>query len=880
MEDKYAELREAVEKVELVDAHAHNIVALNSTVPFLNCFSEATGDALSFAPHTLSFKRCLKDISELYGSESSLHGVQYYRNTTGLERISAKCFHAARISTLLIDDGLEADQKLDIEWHCKYVPYTGRILRIERLAEQILDDGSADGIIWTLDTFTRIFLGKLNSLADKVFGLKSIAAYRSGLKINTDVTRKEAEEGLADVLHAGTPVRITNKHLIDFIFLRSLEVALSFDLPMQIHTGFGDKDLDLRLCNPLHLRSVLEDKRYSKSRIVLLHASYPFSKEASYLASVYSQVYLDFGLAVPKLSVHGMITSVKELLELAPIKKVMFSTDGCLFPETFYLGAKQAREVVFSVLRDACADGDLSIAEALEAVKDIFADNAKQFYKLDAAAQFVISENIASDHSSKLANEVSNVTESNAKQFYNLSATVNPINLENGICPHSLKVATQSSEQDVSFVRIIWVDTSGQHRCRVVQRKRFHDSVKTNGLGLTFASMAMTSAADGPADGTDLSGVGEIRLLPHLSTKRRIPWAKQEEMVLADMYLRPGEAWEYCPREALRRVLKVLKEEFNLEVNAGFESEFFLLKKASSEGKEEWVPFDTSSYCSTSAFDVAAPILYEIIAALESLNIHVDQLHAESGNGQYEIVTGYTACSDAADNLIFTREAIRAVARKHGLLATFVPKYALGEIGSGSHVHISLSQNGKNVFMASDESSRYGMSKVGEEFMSGVLDHLPSILAFTAPVPNSYDRLQPHTWSGAYLCWGKENKEAPLRAACPPGIPDGFVSNFEIKAIDGCANPYLALSSIIASGIDGLRRHLNLPEPINEDPQEGKLQRLPKSLSESVDALEKDSALEKLIGEKLLLAVKGVRKAEINYYAQNKDAYKNLIYRY
>ncbi|KAL8135908.1 hypothetical protein AgCh_010505 [Apium graveolens] len=858
MEDKYAELREAVEKVELVDAHAHNIVALNSTVPFLNCFSEATGDALSFAPHTLSFKRCLKDISELYGSESSLHGVQYYRNTTGLERISAKCFHAARISTLLIDDGLEADQKLDIEWHCKYVPYTGRILRIERLAEQILDDGSADGIIWTLDTFTRIFLGKLNS----------------------DVTRKEAEEGLADVLHAGTPVRITNKHLIDFIFLRSLEVALSFDLPMQIHTGFGDKDLDLRLCNPLHLRSVLEDKRYSKSRIVLLHASYPFSKEASYLASVYSQVYLDFGLAVPKLSVHGMITSVKELLELAPIKKVMFSTDGCLFPETFYLGAKQAREVVFSVLRDACADGDLSIAEALEAVKDIFADNAKQFYKLDAAAQFVISENIASDHSSKLANEVSNVTESNAKQFYNLSATVNPINLENGICPHSLKVATQSSEQDVSFVRIIWVDTSGQHRCRVVQRKRFHDSVKTNGLGLTFASMAMTSAADGPADGTDLSGVGEIRLLPHLSTKRRIPWAKQEEMVLADMYLRPGEAWEYCPREALRRVLKVLKEEFNLEVNAGFESEFFLLKKASSEGKEEWVPFDTSSYCSTSAFDVAAPILYEIIAALESLNIHVDQLHAESGNGQYEIVTGYTACSDAADNLIFTREAIRAVARKHGLLATFVPKYALGEIGSGSHVHISLSQNGKNVFMASDESSRYGMSKVGEEFMSGVLDHLPSILAFTAPVPNSYDRLQPHTWSGAYLCWGKENKEAPLRAACPPGIPDGFVSNFEIKAIDGCANPYLALSSIIASGIDGLRRHLNLPEPINEDPQEGKLQRLPKSLSESVDALEKDSALEKLIGEKLLLAVKGVRKAEINYYAQNKDAYKNLIYRY
>lgn len=134
---------------------------------------------------------------------------------------------------------------------------------------------------------------------------------------------------------------------------------------------------------------------------------------------------------------------------------------------SLFVGSKKAREVVFSVLRDACADGDLSNAEALEAVKDIFTDNAKQFYKLDAAAKFVISENGASDNSLKLTNEVSDGVESNAKQIYNLNAAVNPFNLENGTCPYSLKVATQSSEQDVSFVRIIWVDTSGQHRCRV-----------------------------------------------------------------------------------------------------------------------------------------------------------------------------------------------------------------------------------------------------------------------------------------------------------------------------------------------------------------------------------------------------------------------------
>ncbi|KAK4583073.1 hypothetical protein RGQ29_026022 [Quercus rubra] len=837
----FTELREAIEEVELVDGHAHNIVALDSTFPFIRAFSEAEGDALSYAPHSLSFKRNLRHIAELYGSELSLQGVEEYRRLSGLQSISSICFGAARISAILVDDGIEFDKKHDIEWHKSFAPVVGRILRIEHLAEKILDQELPNGGAWTLDTFTKTYLEKLKSVANQIFGLKSIAAYRSGLEINTNVTRKDAEEGLSEILSAGKPTRIMNKSFIDYVFTRSLEVALCFDLPVQIHTGFGDKDLDMRLSNPLHLRTLLEDKRFSKCRIVLLHASYPFSKEASYLASVYSQVYLDFGLAVPKLSVHGMISSVKELLELAPIKKVMFSTDGYAFPETFYLGAKQAREVVFSVLRDACVDGDLSIAEAIEASKDIFAQNAIQFYKVNLS--------LGSKHT---------------------------------VTPNSLKIKTSASHNDVSLVRIIWVDGSGQHRCRVVPSMRFNNVIKKNGVGLTFASMGMTSFADGPADETNLTGTGEIRLFPDLSTKFRIPWKKQEEMVLADMHLKPGEAWEYCPREALRRVTKILKDEFNLEMNAGFENEFFLLKSVLREGKEEWMPVDSTPYCSTSAFDAMSPLLQEVVAALDSLNVTVEQLHAEAGKGQFEMALGYTACTHAADKLVFTREVIRAVARKRGLLATFMPKYALDDIGSGSHVHISLYQNGENVFKASGGTSRYGMSTVGEEFMAGVLHHLPAILAFTAPVPNSYDRIVPNTWSGAYQCWGKENREAPLRTACPPGIPDGLVSNFEIKSFDGCANPYLGLAAIVAAGIDGLRRHLSLPEPVDTNPDSlaDKLRRLPASLSESLKALRNDSVLTDLIGEKLLVAIKGIRKAEIDYYSKNKDAYKQLIYRY
>ncbi|KAJ6913595.1 protein fluG [Populus alba x Populus x berolinensis] len=735
--------------------------------------------------------------------------------------------------------------------------------------------------------FSVIFLQSI-TVADKIVGLKSIAAYRSGLEINTNVARKDAEKGLTEALRDGNPTRIANKSFIDYIFTMSLEVSLSFDLPMQIHTGFGDKDLDLRLSNPLHLRMLLEDERFSKCRVVLLHASYPFSKEASYLASVYPQVYLDFGLAIPKLSVQGMISSVKELLELAPIKKVMFSTDGYAFPETYYLGAKKARECLFSVLRDACIDGDLTLAEAIEAAKDIFALNAIKFYKINVDANAFSSKDTVS---------------------------VNPV-----------KIESRALENSSSLVRVLWVDTSGQHRCRAVPLKRFNDIVRKNGVGLTHASMAMCSATDGLADETGLTAVGEIRLVPDVTTRKKIPWMERQEMVLADMHLRPGEPWEYCPREALRRVLKVLKDEFNLVMDAGFENEFVLLKSVSREGKEEWVPIDSTPYCSTAAFDAASPILDEIVGALHSLDITVEQLHAEAGKGQFELAMGHTICPLSADNLIYTREVIRAIARKHGLLATFVPKLALDDVGSGSHVHISLLRNGENVFMASGGSSKHGISSIGEEFMAGVLHHLPSILAFTAPIPNrntaflvcqsnfsfwsyirvvtqyylleifslysifishpiagvcSYDRIQPNTWSGAYQCWGKENREAPLRTACPPGIIDGLVSNFEIKSFDACANPYLGLAAIGAAGIDGLRKHLRLPEPIDKNPSLcANLSRLPQSLPESLEALKKASVLEDLIGEKLLVAIKGVRKAEIDYYSQNKEAYKQLIHRY
>ncbi|KAK8950724.1 hypothetical protein KSP39_PZI004774 [Platanthera zijinensis] len=841
---KYSELRAAVEKVAVVDAHAHNLVAIDSDYSFLNCFSEAEGEALASVHHTLSFKRNLRDIAKLYNCEASFDAVDRHRKSSGIFSVASRCFEAANISTIFLDDGIKFDKMHDWEWHTRFGPTVRRILRIEQLAETILNDERYIGSTWTINSFTKIFLAQIESVIDQIVALKSIAAYRSGLQIDTNVSDLVAEEGLQQDLHGGKPVRLMNKGFIDYIFTCSLSVAQTFSLPMQIHTGFGDKDLDLRQCNPLHLRTVLEDVRFSRSRIVLLHASYPYSKEASYLASVYPQVYLDFGLAVPMLSVQGMVFSVSELLHLAPINKVMYSSDGFAFPELYYLGSRRAREVVFTVLSNACEDGDLTIDEGLQAVEDIFRQNALR--------------------------------------LYSSSVVLDSVDFNNStIHKNTLKIETLL--EDYAFVRIIWVDTSGQHRCRVIPVKRFYEIVANTGVGFPVVAMALTSFLDGPADGSNLTGTGEVRLMPDCSTKFQVPWSKKEQMVLAYMQIKPGVAWEYCPRSCLRRVTEIMKDEVNLVVNAGFENEFYLLKRFISDGKEHFVPFDSTPYCSASGFDAVSSIFQEVNAALQALNISVEQIHAESGKGQFEIALGHSCCTSAADNLIFARETIRSIARQHGLLATFLPKYFLDDIGSGSHVHLSLWKDGRNVFMGSEDSrTPYGMSDVGEKFMAGVFYHLPSIFAFTAPLPNSYDRIQPNTWSGAYHCWGRENREAALRTACPPGISQEVVSNFEIKSFDGCANPHLGLASIVAAGLDGLRRNLSLPKPIEINPSilDSELKRLPKGLHESVEALAEDSALKDLLGEKLITTVLAIRKAEIDHYEKNKEAFKELIHKY
>ncbi|KAL4420619.1 hypothetical protein ABPG75_010275 [Micractinium tetrahymenae] len=441
------------------------------------------------------------------------------------------------------------------------------------------------------------------------------------------------------------------------------------------------------------------------------------------------------------------------------------------------------------------------------------------------------------------------------------------------------------AHKTVRFVRLLWVDAGGVRRCRVVPRKRLEDAA-AHGVGLAFACFWLPAWGDACIT-DDPAGVpvGEMRLVPDATATHTLPWMPSHAISLVTMCKQPpDEPWGCCPRTALRRVLGRAQERHGLTLQLGFELEFYLFHKpekgevGGSTGRGGVPPpLDGSNYCSASALDAAAPVLSEMVTTLASFGISVDQLHPESGPGQFEISLAHAPAAQAVDALLFAQQAVAAVAAKHSLLASFLPKPLAGAAASGMHMHFSLWQGESNllehdpprpkrpslapnplpmpylwqafVFAGVEEPSVPGLAPTGEAFLAGVLHHLPALMAFTAPSPNSYRRLEPHAWAGAFQCYGVNNREAPLRLCSTPGVAHSF--NCEYKMMDGTANPHLAAAALIVAGLRGIEQSMKLPQPCTTDPgslSEGALAgagiaRLPQTLGEAIEAFQADEDL-------------------------------------
>lgn len=367
--------------IPAIDQHAHNLLKPEfiANRPYAAAFTEAHHPDIinNHVRHTLFYRRSLRDMADLLKCEPQESEIITERNNLGLEELTKICFNAANLDAILLDDGFLPKQILPWKWHQQFVPVR-RLLRIEDVAQNLIPQ------VNSFEEFWERFRAEIDPPPPEVVGFKSIAAYRTGLEIKpVKLPLVKYQFNLIKETTNGKSPRLNNKSLIDFLVIQTLEVATKHKIPIQFHTGFGDPDLDLRQANPLHLRFLLEDNRFRDVPIVLLHASYPYTREAGYLASVYPNVYIGFGLAIPSLSVAGMGNVISQLMELAPISKLMYSSDAHLIPDLYYLGAKWGRKVLGQVLDESVRDGDLTVKEADELAVAVLRGNSDRVYGLD-----------------------------------------------------------------------------------------------------------------------------------------------------------------------------------------------------------------------------------------------------------------------------------------------------------------------------------------------------------------------------------------------------------------------------------------------------------------------------------------------------------------
>lgn len=373
MDDNLHELRSFIQTHPIIDNHAHNLLTAKNALeyekyPLESITSEAAGEALKQAPYTLSHRLAIKQLATLFDCEPTWGAIKAARRkwvTEDYQGLVRKCLEGTY--SLLLDDLLTDHDIEDYKWHNQFIDSplgTRRIVRIEAVASQILRDlwgpkfvveGSQDRGI---TTFMHEFRNRIQKdcLDPIVSGFKSVICYRTGLNVKTEDNSpfSDFDDMLQNIITNEPSLRIAEKQINDLLVRMALETIRDTaslhglkPKPIQFHTGLGDNDIDLVLANPAYLQPLIE--RYHDVDFVLLHSSYPYTREAGYLASVYPNVYLDLGEVYSMVSKDAEIAILRQAMELTPTSRLLWSTDGHFHPETYWLSNKQFRDTLETV---------------------------------------------------------------------------------------------------------------------------------------------------------------------------------------------------------------------------------------------------------------------------------------------------------------------------------------------------------------------------------------------------------------------------------------------------------------------------------------------------------------------------------------------------
>lgn len=436
------------------------------------------------------------------------------------------------------------------------------------------------------------------------------------------------------------------------------------------------------------------------------------------------------------------------------------------------------------------------------------------------------------------------------------------------------EIVQQMGSAGTRLVRFLYCDLGGVIRGKAAHARTLPERLES-GLGLMQSALSLTLLDHLPS--AERSGpVGEVRLMPERDTFLVLPYGARLAALLCDLYTLDGAPWPLCPRGFLKRQLGRLAER-GLRALAAFEPEFTLCRWQ----ENRWAPFDESLRYATYGMMMAGGFIDDLVAALDAQGLAVEQYYPEGGDGQQEVTVRHAPALRAADNHLLYRETVRALAGQHGLAASMAPAPFPSQPNNGAHLHLSLweMESGANAFY---DAASGGLSQTGRHFVGGLLAHLPALTALACPSVNSYRRLQPGAGSGAFTCYGPDNREAAIRLPSPLRGVEEETTRLELRIVDNAANPYLALGATLAAGLDGLERALDPGPPQTLDPmrlgEEARLQlgarRLPTSLAAALEALLADTTLVAALGRELATAYLAVKQQETSDFSASDPDYE------
>ncbi len=416
-------------------------------------------------------------------------------------------------------------------------------------------------------------------------------------------------------------------------------------------------------------------------------------------------------------------------------------------------------------------------------------------------------------------------------------------------------------EENIEFIRLQFTDLFG--------------SMKN--LAITSSHLKRALENKVMFDGSSIEGFvrveeSDMYLYPDYSTFAMFPWRPQHGKVarlICDVYRPDGTCYEGDPRYLLKKVIQEA-EEMGYIFQVGPECEFFLYHM-DDNGLPTNITHEQAGYFDMGPIDFGENARRDMVLTLEEMGFEVEASHHESAPAQHEIDFRYNDALVTADNIMTFKLAIKTIAKRHGLHATFMPKPKSGIDGSGMHINMSLSKDGVNIFQ--DAHDPNGLSQEAYYFLGGIMKHIKGMTLVLNPLVNSYKRLVPGYEAPAYIVWSAKNRTPLVRIPATRGED----TRIELRSPDPACNPYLALAVCLAAGLEGIRKKITPPKSIDRDVsqltkeelKELQIENLPRNLKEAVEAFEEDTLMKEVLSEEVCQKyAMGKRKEWEEYNAQ------------